>query len=42
MAKRKKKVEADIPVEVEIVKAEAPKKVKIIKKKIINKLNQIL
>jgi len=33
MAKRKKKVEADIPVEVEIVKAEAPKKVKIIKKR---------
>ena len=33
MARKKKEVEADIPVEVEIVKAEAPKKVKIIKKR---------
>ena len=30
---RKKKVEADIPVEVEIVEAETPKEVKVIKKR---------
>ena len=33
MARKKKEVITDIPVEVEIVKAEAPKEVKIIKKR---------